>query len=180
MSSKKLLHLDWGFIDETYSPKFLSDLLNKAISEKRYGILQYGNPSGILELKEEVRKFLTSKFKIRKVDLSGLVITNGATAGFDLICRTVLKNKYDSIVFEPVFDTAIECLKVNSHKVYGVRINDDKGITKAMWNKLERLLSRNLTKLIYMIPNFNNPTGILIPERDRKKLLTLCRENGVL
>ena len=175
----KILHLDWGYIDESYKPDFLPDLLKAALTESQFDLLQYGDPYGLPALREEAAVFIKNRLGIRNVASSDLLITNGATAGLDLIARVILKRRYDSVVLDPVFNTALECLLINSRKVHSVKFTDLGEITEKAWSRLEKLLTRANTKLIYTIPNFNNPNGAILSISDRKKLLEMCQKYEV-
>lgn len=173
-----ILHLDWGFIDESIDPTILSRSLRDALKKKKFTILQYGNSLGLLELRNLILSLLKERFGIRNVTIDNICITSGATAAIDLVSRLILQKKYDVAVFEPTFDTAIESLLLNSRKIHSIEFDP---FSKARFdlNKLEKILTRKKTKLLYINPNFQNPTGVTVDLATRKKILTLCRVNNV-
>lgn len=174
-----ILHLDWGYIDESYKPDFLPDLLKMAMAEKPFNLLQYGDPYGLTELRAVASSFIEKRLNIHNVQCTDLVVTNGATAALDLVARVILKNQYDSVVLEPVFNSALECLRINSRKVYSITFTDSGRITQSSWHRLEELLKRKTTKLIYTIPNYNNPNGAVLSGEDRVRLLEMCQKYEV-
>lgn len=178
---KELIHLDWGFIDESYNPSVITQLLELAIQSKGYQLLQYNTDQGIKELRHIVSDFLIDKFAIKNITAENICITNGAIAGLDLIARYLLHNEYDSVYFEPLYDTAIESLKINSRRVFGIELNifSPEIISSEIWDQVEQVLSMPKTKLFYIVPNFQNPTGITFRQEDRIKILELCRKYNV-
>lgn len=180
--NNKLLHLDWGFIDESFDFAIIGKLLEKALKKRKYEIIQYNDGHGLDDLRLLSKNFLTEFFKINNIELENICITNGVTAGLDLVVRFILQNRYDSVYFEPSYDTAINCLKINSRKVHAIKTNPfspSKPIDNSSWSELELALSNTKTKLLYLIPNFQNPTGGVISYRDRIKIFDLCKKYNV-
>lgn len=178
----ELLHLDWGFIDQENDPQIITGLMESALREFGYDLLQYGNPQGFPRLKEALRKFIQDQLTNADFQTEEMCITNGATGGLDLLGRILLKGKYDSVVFEPSFDTALESLKINSRKVHGIPMNpfSQTGfLSDEEWAALEKALSADKSKIFYVNPTFHNPTGITIPHADRVRILELCSKHGV-
>lgn len=175
---KNLLHLDWGFVDEQSDPSILYKAFYKALKKRKYSILQYGDNYGLPELRNLLRILLKEKFGIKNITQDNMCITNGATAGIDLISRYILQKKYDSVILEPVYDTAIESLLLNSKGVLAVEFDPFSNMAFNM-NKLEKVLAKNNTKLLYLNPNFQNPTGITIDLPRRIKILELCQKYKV-
>lgn len=174
-----LLHLDWGFIDESADVSVLSKSLYKALRKRKFSMLQYGDNHGFRELRSLILVLLRDKFGINNISVDNICITNGATAGIDLISRCILQKKYNSVILEPVYDTVIESLTLNSKKVLNIEFDPFSKKTFEL-KKLEILLSKKDTKLLYINPNFQNPTGTTIGLSLRKKILALCQKYNVL
>src|SRR3989338_1214471 len=176
---KRVYNLNWGFIDETYSHRFLPQLLKEALTDKNYEILQYIEAEGLDELRKMGCNFLSVNNQV-SAKLSELMVTSGSISGIDMVSRVILHGKYDSIVFEPTYDIAIECLKINSRFVHGVRFSEGGSLSVSAWNKFERLAKKRSTKLVYIIPNFNNPNSVVLTKSDREKILSICRVNDIV
>lgn len=175
---KDLLHLDWGFVDEESDSSILYKAFYKALKKRKYSILQYGDNYGLPELRNLFRILLKEKFGIKNISLDNICITSGATAAIDLIGRLILQKKYDSVILEPVYDTAIESLLLNSKKVFAVEFDP---FSDKIFNlsKLEKVLAKDSTKLIYLNPNFQNPSGISMDLATRLRILKLCQKHKV-
>lgn len=180
--SEDVLSLWWGFIDESYNPWIIPEITAKAISNRGYEILQYNDSLWLPELREHGRKFLESKFWIKDIQGDEIMITNGATAGIDLVGRYVLQWRHDSIALTPVYDTALESLKRNSKDVLTVELwifEEDESLIPD-WDKLEDLMSREDTKLIYVNTNFQNPTWIVLDEETKTRIYELAKIHWVV
>lgn len=172
------LHLDWGFIDESANLLILSKALYTALKKRKFSILQYGDNYGLSELREFFLTLLQGKFGIKNLTKDNICVTSGATAGIDLISRYILQKKYDSVILEPVYDTAIESLLLNSKNVFAVEFYPFSNKIFNL-NKLEKVLMKKNTKLLYINPNFQNPTGITMDLAIRIKILKLCQKYKV-
>ncbi|MDD2907034.1 MAG: PLP-dependent aminotransferase family protein [Candidatus Gracilibacteria bacterium] len=180
--SKDIISLGWGYIDETYNPGIIKELVNKTISERGYEVLQYNDCLGLTELRKYGKKFLEEKFGIKNIADDEIMITNGATAGIDLASRYILEQgKYNSIVLSPIYDTALESLKRNSKDVISIPLNFfDNSNNLLDWQKLEEAMKDENTKLIYINPNFQNPTGIILDQETKEKLYELAKKYGII
>ncbi|WP_330582893.1 MocR-like pyridoxine biosynthesis transcription factor PdxR [Peptoclostridium sp.] len=99
-------------------------------------------------------------------------IISGAQQGIDTICKSMVN--YGDIVFveEPTYNGALEAFRNKGSKIIGIpMLHDgiDIGILKL---KLEKIRP----KLIYVMPNFQNPTGISYSSKKKLQLLELARE----
>jgi 2-aminoadipate transaminase len=178
--NKNILSLWWWYIDETYNYDCIIKYTKEALSSFWYNILQYNISYWLEELRKEAVIFLKKYFLKKDFSYENIMITNWATAGIDLIWRYILKWKYDSVVFSPIYDTALESLKINSKKVYSIDIN-----LLQKWNlfdikRLEKILSKEDVKLLYVNPNFQNPTWLIFDEVSKKVIYNLCKKHNVI
>ncbi len=146
--------------------------INMALESDGASIFNYDDGHGIAELKEVFKKYLAD-FHI-KTDIKNLMVISGAQQGLDIVSKAIIN--YSDIVFieEPTYAGAIDVLKSRGAKLVTVPIlNDgiDIGILKM---KLEKIRP----KLLYVMPNFQNPTGISYCENKKKKLIEMAEEYG--
>lgn len=99
-------------------------------------------------------------------------IISGAQQGIDIVCKGIIN--YSDIVFveEPTYNGAIEVFKSRGAKIISIPMLDDGidiGILKLKLDKIK-------PKLMYVMPNFQNPTGISYSSYKKKKLLELAEE----
>ena len=85
-------------------------------------------------------------------------------------------NKGDVILVEsPTFLGAIQTFKSYEAKLEPVK-TDDGGI---ILEDLEKQIKAHQPKFLYVIPTFQNPTGVTLAGERRKRLVEMCSENGV-
>jgi 2-aminoadipate transaminase len=134
--------------------------------------LQYGSTEGYLPLREMIARH-TCRYGI-DVSTENILITSGSQQALDLIGRIFL-NRGDHILVEsPTYLGALQAW--NSYGAEYVAVpSDENGMdTDQMIEAL-----RMGPKFIYVLPNFQNPTGATLPLERRKKLVELAEHYGV-
>ncbi len=130
--------------------------------------LQYSNSEGLVEL----RKFISNRYK-QKFDLDipveEILITSGSQQGLDLLGKTFLNEGDDIIIEEPGYLGAIQAFSVYKSRFNPVKINEPGMDLEALKHVF---LGRN-PKLIYMVPNFQNPSGMSYSDENRKEIASL-------
>lgn len=173
VNSDELYRLDSGNPSQDIFPiDDFKKAINMALENDDASIFNYDDGHGIPELKEILRKYL-SNFHIN-TSIDNLMVISGAQQGIDIVSKAMIN--YSDIVFieEPTYAGAIDVLKSRGAKLVTVPILDD-GIDIGIFKmKLEKLRP----KLIYLMPNFQNPTGISYSENKKKKLIEMSEEYG--
>jgi len=151
------------------------DLLNGSDA----GTLQYGPTRGHRPLLESIREMLAERSIAVSIDQ--LLVTSGSQQGIDLIAR-VLVDPGDVVLVElPTFTGGIAAFRNIRADVVGVKQDDD-GISlddlDAVWQREHR--AGKTVKLLYVIPNFQNPTGRLLSLEKRPLLLEWAARRDVL
>lgn len=137
--------------------------------------LQYASSEGDAGLRE----WIAQRYKSEEgLDISpdNILITNGSQQTFDLIGK-VLLNEGDNIAIEnPGYLGAIQSFRLFQPKMHTVELNKD-GLNL---EELERGLSSQQTKLLYSVPNFQNPTGISYSQENRKSVAKIIKKYNTL
>jgi 2-aminoadipate transaminase len=111
-----------------------------------------------------------------------LLVTTGSQQGLDLIAR-VLVGPSDAVLVEaPTFTGAISAFgNARPRRMVAVR-QDDAGIDLEHLAHVTAQLEREGTrpKLLYVVPNFQNPTGRLLPQERRRALLAWAEQHDCL
>jgi 2-aminoadipate transaminase len=141
--------------------------------------LQYGPTRGYGPLLESLIDVMTARGV--RVSLANLLITSGSQQGLDLVARLIV-DPGDVVLLElPTFTGAIAAFGNARATLAGVRQGKD-GIDiealDAVWRQQQRLGRR--TKLLYLIPNFQNPSGVLLAQVKRRQLLEWAARRDVL
>ncbi|MCD7772787.1 MAG: PLP-dependent aminotransferase family protein [Ruminococcus sp.] len=133
--------------------------------------LQYSVTEGYTPLRDTLKKRL-AKDNCFDSDTDELVIMSGAQQANELAAK-VLCNEGDTIVCEaPSFVGSLNAFKSYNVDLVGVELEED-GINL---EKLEEVLKTKRVKLIYLIPNFQNPTGLTMSYEKRVKVLELAKK----
>ena len=149
----------------------------RAISEQIFltcpvEALQYSVTEGYAPLRAQVAQRLKERFSIG-TDSDDVIITTGGQQGIDLTAK-VLCNEGDTVICEnQSFIGALNAFRSYNTKLVGVDVEPD-GINVEM---LEKALRENpRTKLIYLIPTFQNPSGVTMSYEKRRAVMALAEK----
>ncbi|MGN0623927.1 MAG: PLP-dependent aminotransferase family protein [Oscillospiraceae bacterium] len=153
----------------------LEELSKEILAEEPGIALQYGVTEGYAPLRDEVKKLLASKGCFNP-EYDEVIITSGAQQANELSAK-VLCNEGDTILAEaPSFIGSLNAFKSYSVDLQGVTLESD-GVNIA---ELEEKLKAGNVKLVYLIPNFQNPTGNTMSWEKRVKAFELCKKYGAV
>jgi 2-aminoadipate transaminase len=149
------------------------------LGSREPGVLQYGPTRGYRPLLETITSIMAHRGIATK--LEELLVTTGSQQGLDLVAR-VLVDPGDVILVElPTYVGAISAFRNHQASLVGVPQEAD-GIDlaalDATWERLRR--ERRRVKFLYVVPNFQNPTGLLIGLAKRQRLLEWAERRDVL
>jgi 2-aminoadipate transaminase len=133
--------------------------------------LQYGVTEGIPELRAWVAHRLSSRLHTL-FDPAEILILNGSQQGLDLIGKIFI-DPGDHVVMEnPSYLGAIQAFDAYQSRYLTVETDDDGIVPHA----LERLLehARPFPKFLYLVPNFQNPTGRTLSVERREAVVRIC------
>jgi len=134
--------------------------------------LQYGATEGYVPLRQMI-----SRHSIRsgmQVDINNILITTGSQQALDLLGK-IFVNRGDRILVEsPTYLGALQAWNAYGAEYISVPV-DEYGMRTDL---LEDAL-RIGPKFIYVLPNFQNPTGTTLPLERRMKLIELADRYGV-
>ncbi len=148
------------------------------ISEGEWA-LQYATTEGMPVFKKEIRKFL--KTDNVETENENIIVTTASQQGLDLIGRVFLNDGDTVIMGRPTYLGAISAFKGYRAHLTGVSLDDDGMIIDELEKKLEQLKKTGQkTKLIYTVPDFQNPAGVTLTLERRKKMIELARQYHVI
>jgi 2-aminoadipate transaminase len=134
--------------------------------------LQYGTTEGYLPLREMIARH-SARFGV-EVTPDNIMITTGSQQALDLIGKVFI-NPGDRILVEsPTYLGALQAWNAYGAEYVSVPMDQDGMVTEA----LEAAL-RIGPKFIYVLPNFQNPTGVTLSLERRRKLIELADRYGV-
>jgi len=141
-------------------------------------VMQYSPIPGEASLLDAVLRFL-ERDGIR-IGRENIVITTSGQHGLDLTGRLFLEPGDLVLVDRPTFAGAIVAFEMQRPRFVGVNIEGDGSDVVGMREALEQLTAAGTPpKLIYVVPDFQNPSGITISLAKREALLDLSYEFDV-
>lgn len=147
----------------------------EVLEEDGESALQYAITEGYRPLREIISKRYLEK-KGLEISPDEIIITNGSQQGLDLISKVFIE-KGDNILMEkPGYLGAIQAFSMYEPEINQVDLEND-GLNI---EKLEQELKLRKNKLIYTVPDFQNPTGTCYSETKRKEISKLLMDNDVL
>ncbi|MCK4763649.1 MAG: PLP-dependent aminotransferase family protein [Candidatus Aminicenantes bacterium] len=157
----------------------ITEIINDLMAKGGTGIFQYGAAEGYLPLREELVKFM----KKQGVDiaLEQLVIITSSQQGLDLVGKVFLSPGDVIMTGKPTYIGAIMAFNCYSAQMCGIELDDD-GIDTALLEKeIKNLIAaKRKPKCIYVVPDFQNPSGITISLDRRKELIRIAEEYDLL
>jgi len=163
-----------GYPDpETFPIKELEDISCQLLREKGAIALQYGPTEGEELLRKEIAKWMShEKSSIRP---ENILITAGSQQGLDIISKIFLDPNDIVIVELPSYIGGLQAFNAYRAKMIGVP-HDDKGMKMGFLEKtLSKLAKRNRKpKFIYVVPDFQNPSGVTMSLKRRQALLEIA------
>lgn len=134
--------------------------------------LQYGATEGYMPLREMIARH-TARYGIQIVP-DNIMITSGSQQALDLIGKVFI-NRGDRVLVEnPTYLGALQAWNAYGAEYVTVRMDDDGMIT----DELEEAL-RSGPKFIYVLSNFQNPTGVTLSLERRLKLIEMADRYGI-
>jgi len=141
-------------------------------------IMQYSPIPGEATLVDAVLRFL-ERDNI-SIGRDKIVITTSGQHGLDLTGRLFLEPGDVVLVDRPTFAGAVVAFNLQRPRFVGVNIEDDGSDIAGMRSALESLAREGTPpKFIYVVPDFQNPSGITISFAKREALLDLSYEYDV-
>lgn len=145
------------------------------LAESGPNALQYSTTEGF----EPLRRWIAERYRERhgmEFSPDEVLITTGSQQALDLIAKVFLDPGDGLVVERPGYIGAIQSFSVFGPDFRPVTLTE-RGIDCA---ELERVLKAGGVKAMYLVPSFQNPSGITYDLETRKKVAELAAEHGVL
>jgi len=163
---------------DTFLKNELQRASQKRLQEDAAAIMQYTDISGEMDLIEAVIQFLQEDHI--SISTENIVITSSGQQGLDLTGR-LFSNPGDAVILDrPTFAGALVAFQMQRPVFGGVDIQEDGSDIDGFEKKIAELIGQNIpVKFIYVVPDFQNPTGISMSLPKREALLDLSYEYDI-
>jgi 2-aminoadipate transaminase len=161
---------------ELFPTAAIASATQRVMEARGAAALQYSVTEGIPEMRRWVAERLTRRTgRVFEADM--VTIVNGSQQALDLIARIFL-DPGDHVVLEnPSYLGAIQAFDGYQARYLTARTDDDGIVPESLEQLLER--ADPFPKFIYLIPNFQNPTGRTLSEDRRERVVRICEHFGL-
>lgn len=138
--------------------------------------LQYSVTEGIPEMRRWVAERLTRRYG-RIFEADWVTIVNGSQQGLDLVGKVFIDPGDHVVLEDPSYLGAIQAFDAYQARYLTVDTDED-GLLP---DSLERVLegADPFPKLLYLVPNFQNPTGRTLSGPRRERVVRICEHFGL-
>ncbi|MEJ5202349.1 MAG: PLP-dependent aminotransferase family protein, partial [Anaerolineales bacterium] len=142
---------------------------------RRDGIraFEYGDGAGYLPLRHTIAQILSSQGIPARPE--NLLITSGSQQGIALVTQVLTRPGDVVIVEDPTYASALDFFRACGLKVIGIPV-DSRGMAV---EQLEEIMRAYHPRMIYTIPNFQNPTGVCMSGQRRRLLVVLSARYNI-
>ncbi|MBP1618442.1 MAG: PLP-dependent aminotransferase family protein [Bacteroidetes bacterium] len=145
----------------------------KLMSGSDRNILQYANTEGYLPLREKIAdRYLQKGLSVKP---NNILITNGSQQGLDLLGKIFINEGDGVLMEEPGYLGAIQAFSIFKPQFMTVPLQKN-GIDIELF---KTKVANSNPKFAYLIPNFQNPSGISYEESVRKEISDFCRDKSL-
>jgi 2-aminoadipate transaminase len=155
---------------EALSGDLIASCTRDALAADAVRILSYGTGQGYPPLRE----VLAAE---HGASADQVLVTNGSLQGFVFLLETLLSPGDLVAVESPTYDRALLQLRLHGMEVLPVPVDDDGMVVDAL---AEACAAGRVPKLLYTIPNFQNPSGATLSADRRRALVEVCDRYDIL
>ncbi len=169
-----------GLPDPEHFPyDFVAESVKEIMAKKGRVALQYGPTDGLPELKEEFVKFL-KKHEGITAKPENLIVTTASQQALDMVGRLFIDASDPVLVEKPSYMGGLQVFRSYGAEFIGVKLEDDGVSTVELEEKLVWLRSQDEHyKFVYLVPDFQNPSGVTLSAEKRRKVIKLSEKYDV-
>ena len=173
-TDREIISFGGGLPDARLFPtQTLAVLAERVVREHGQTALQYAPTEGLLPLREKVAASLRAKGI--EVGADHVLITQGSQQGIDLLSKLFLDPGTRLLTEDPSYLGALQAFRFFEADLLSVPVNGEGMIL----TDLVEVLKKG-PRLVYLMPNFQNPTGIQYSLESRKAVAEVLFEQGVV
>lgn len=161
---------------ELFPTHEIADIMRDVLTKTPKQALQYGTTEGQMELRTELVKLLKETENI-DVTTDQMMVVSASQQALDMTARLFV-NPGDSIITAcPTYLGALQAFHVAGADITGAESDAYGILPEDLEAKLAELKAQGKQcKFIYLVPDFQNPTGTTIPEDRRVQILEIAQK----
>lgn len=148
---------------------------------KKHGdvALQYGTTQGLVELRESIAERACKDGM--DITADNVMITSGSQQALDTVGKIFLNPGDFACVGLPTYLGGINAFRSYEANLTGIPLDKDGIIVDLVDDAIKDLAKKGITaKFIYVVPTFQNPAGVVMPESRRKKLIEIAHNHDIV
>lgn len=164
---------------DTFPIEQLKEITTEVLETQGAQALQYGATEGDTRLRE----ILVERYRADGLDigLDNLVITTASQQALDLIPKIFINPGDKVICGLPTYLGGISAFSNYGAELIGIKLDEQGERVDLMEKALAEMKAKGeKPKFIYLVPDFQNPAGITMPESRRLEIIELARKYDVL
>ncbi len=156
---------------ELFPTMAIADATRTVMEQHGPAALQYSVTEGIPEMRRWVAQRLTRRFG-KAFDAESVTIVNGSQQGLDLVGKVFLDPGDHVVLEDPSYLGAIQAFDAYQARYLTVDTDEDGLLPESLERVLER--ADPFPKFLYLVPNFQNPTGRTLSGPRRERVVRIC------
>jgi 2-aminoadipate transaminase len=176
----RIISLAGGFPDtESFPLEAFDEIWARIGRDHKASALQYGPTEGLKELREQIVEVMAVEGAAARVD--DVMVTSGGQQAIELSISTFI-DPGDVVLAEgPTYPGAVPVFTKYQATVEHIPMDDDGLRVDQLEERLDHLASRGIRpKLLYTIPNFQNPGGVTMSRERRERVVQIAHERELL
>ncbi len=163
----------------TFPVDYVEAAVDSVIENEHATALQYGPTEGDVRLREDLAIIMRTDGI--KTTPDHILITTASQQGLDLVAKVFLNPGDTCITGSPTYLGGLQAFKSYQGVPVGVELDDHGMIPEKLQETIEKLEREGRRpRFIYIIPDFQNPAGVTIPESRRKEILEIAHKGEYL
>lgn len=175
-SRPEIVSLAGGMPNLTALPMdMMENVVGQLIKSNGMEALQYGSGQGHPKLREQICDVM--ELEGIKAHPEDVIVTTGSQQALDLISRIFIDPGDVVLVEAPSYVGALGTFHQYEASIVHVELDDNGMIPDRLREAIAKTqLSGRKIKFLYLIPNYQNPSGVLLSSERRTEILEICRE----
>ena len=164
---------------QSFPVEELKETIENVMQHHGKTALQYGTTQGLYELREVIAE-RACKESI-DADADNVIIVSGSQQGLDTVGKMFLNPGDTALVGLPTYLGGINAFRSYESNLTGIPLDKDGMRIDILEDTIKKMLKEdNIPKFIYVVPTFQNPAGVVMPESRRKKLVDIANDYDLI
>jgi len=158
----------------------VSEIMQHVLTHTPQEALQYGTTEGQSALKKELIRLLKETENIT-VSMENLLVVSASQQALDMSARAFVDAGDAVITASPTYLGALQAFQAAGADIIGADSDGQGMLPSALESRLAELKAQGrICKFIYLVPDFQNPTGTTIPEERRIEILNIAKKYNTI